>query len=70
LRRTGREAGEVALAATEALVPRRALAGALALSGPAPAWRFLSALKEAAPLDDRRLLVALQLLVESGLLEQ
>jgi 2-polyprenyl-6-methoxyphenol hydroxylase-like FAD-dependent oxidoreductase len=68
LRRGAREPDPANLARIEALAPRRALAAALeALRTPQPAHAILSALRDAAPLDDRRLLVALQLLVEDGL---
>ena len=69
LRRSSRDPADSALAPAEALVPRRAVAAALALPGSEEAHLFLSALRQAAPLEDRRLLAALQLLVESGLLE-
>jgi flavin-dependent dehydrogenase len=53
----------------EALLPPRALAAVLERAHtPAPAHVLLDALRAAAPLGDRRLLVALQLLVESGAL--
>ena len=68
LRRGAREPDATSLARIEALAPRRALAVALErLREPQPAHAVLSALRDAAPLDDRRLLVALQLLVEDGL---
>jgi flavin-dependent dehydrogenase len=51
----------------ESLLPRRAVEAALeALSTPQPAHAVLTALRRAAPLDDRRLLIGLQLLVERG----
>jgi flavin-dependent dehydrogenase len=67
LRSTGRDHDESAMAPAEALLPRRALSAAL--SSPGPAHKVLTTLKRAAPLDDRRLLVGLQVLVESGLLD-
>jgi flavin-dependent dehydrogenase len=58
-----------ALWPAEALVPPRALRSALAgLSSPQPAHALLARLKALAPLGDRRLLVGVQLLVESGVL--
>jgi hypothetical protein len=59
------------LAPIEALLPRRALSAALeAIVRPKPAHDVLSLLRHDAPLDDRRLLVGLQLLVESGLAQR
>jgi hypothetical protein len=50
-------------------VPPRAIASALAVvRGPTPAHVVLAALREAAPLGDRRLLVGLQMLVAAGAL--
>jgi flavin-dependent dehydrogenase len=68
LRRGPREWNAAGLARIEALAPRRAVAAALeSLRTPQPAHAVLTALRASAPLDDRRLLVALQLLVEGGL---
>ncbi len=59
------------MAPIEALLPRRAIAAALELlAAPQPAHAVLSRLRQAAPLDDLRLLVGLQLLVESGLVRR
>jgi flavin-dependent dehydrogenase len=63
----GSSASRASLAAAEALVPPRAVASAIAsLTTPTPAHVVLSALRAAAPLEDGRLLVALQTLVTSG----
>jgi flavin-dependent dehydrogenase len=68
LRATGEPRPE-ALWAAEALLPPRALRAALASSSsPRPAHAILSELKALAPIGDRRLLVAVQLLVERGVL--
>jgi flavin-dependent dehydrogenase len=65
----GEKLARAALAPVEALVPPRALASMLAsMDAPTPAHVLLSKLKEAAPLGDRRLLVGLQRLVETGAL--
>ena len=59
------------LAPVEALVPPRAIASMLAsMEENAPAHVFLSRLRDAAPLGDRRLLVGLQLLVQTGVLRE
>jgi flavin-dependent dehydrogenase len=59
-----------ARAAAEALVPPRAIAAGLAAARmPVKAHVILETIRDAAPLDDKRLLVGLQLLVESGALE-
>jgi flavin-dependent dehydrogenase len=62
-------ASPAALARAEALIPPRAISTTLAaMHGPAPAHVLLAALRESAPVGDRRLLVGLQLLVASGAL--
>ena len=68
LQRGERKPDAPALARAEALLPRRALTAALELlRDPQPAHAVLAEMRRAAPLDDRRLLVGLQLLVEDGL---
>jgi flavin-dependent dehydrogenase len=68
LRRADRKPDAASEALVEALLPRRAVEVALdTLSTPQPAHAVLSALRRVAPLDDRRLLIGLQLLVEQGL---
>jgi flavin-dependent dehydrogenase len=67
--RRGDLVSPLALARAEALVPPRAIAATLAaVREPTPAHLLLAALRETAPLGDRRLLVGLQLLVDSGAL--
>jgi flavin-dependent dehydrogenase len=62
-------ASPAALARAEALVPPRAIATTLAaVQAPTPAHVVLAALRESAPIGDKRLLVGLQLLVDSGAL--
>jgi flavin-dependent dehydrogenase len=62
-------ASPMALARAEALVPHRAIATTLAaVHAPTPAHLLLAALRESAPLGDKRLLVGLQLLVDAGAL--
>jgi flavin-dependent dehydrogenase len=62
-------ASPAALARAEALVPPRAIATTLAaVHVPTPAHLLLAALRERAPLGDKRLLVGLQLLVDAGAL--
>jgi hypothetical protein len=62
-------ASPTALARAEALVPHRAIATTLAaVHAPTPAHLLLAALRENAPLGDKRLLVGLQLLVDAGAL--
>jgi flavin-dependent dehydrogenase len=62
-------ASPAALARAEALVPHRAIATTLAsVHAPTPAHVLLAALRESAPLGDKRLLVGLQLLVDAGAL--
>src|SRR5216683_1250303 len=56
-----------AAAPVEALLPRGAIAAALeSLRKARPAHEALSALRDAAPIGDRRLLVGLQMLLEQG----
>jgi len=63
----GREPAPDAIAPLEALLPPRAIRAVLErLARPCPAHEALAALRDAAPLGDRRLLVGLQLLVEGG----
>lgn len=67
--RRGSRPSRAELASVEALVPPRAIASTLVAVGTAtPAHAILSKLREAAPLDDRRLLVGLQMLVAVGAL--
>jgi flavin-dependent dehydrogenase len=62
-------AAPAALAAAEAVVSPRAIAAALAAARElSPAHTVLTAMREAAPLEDKRLLVAVQLLIEAGVL--
>jgi len=68
LRRDGKPSRE-ALAPVEALVPPRVIASTLVeVRAATPAHAILSRLREAAPIGDRRLLVALQMLVGAGAL--
>jgi flavin-dependent dehydrogenase len=69
LLRRGPTPSFAALARVEALVPPRAVASVLdAVAEATPANALLSRLREVAPLGDRRLLVGLQRLVETGAL--
>ncbi len=69
LLRQGTDGGRASLAKVEALLPPRAIVSTLAVvKGPTPAHVVLSALRDAAPLGDRRLLVGLQMLVAAGAL--
>ncbi|UQA59563.1 tryptophan 7-halogenase [Polyangium aurulentum] len=65
----GREPAADVIAPIEALLPPRAIRAVLErLARPCPAHEALAALRDAAPLGDRRLLVGVQLLVEAGFL--
>jgi flavin-dependent dehydrogenase len=65
----GTRPGAAELACVEALLPPRAIASMLeAIDAPTPAHVVLARQREAAPLGDRRLLVALQRLVAIGAL--
>jgi flavin-dependent dehydrogenase len=67
LRRADHKSDADSKALIESLLPRRAVEAALeALSTPQPTHAVLTELRRAAPLDDRRLLIGLQLLVEHG----
>jgi flavin-dependent dehydrogenase len=67
----GRPSGRDALAPVEALLPRRAIAAVLdLLRTPQHAHVAMRALRDHAPLPDRRLLVGLQALVERAPLER
>jgi flavin-dependent dehydrogenase len=69
LLRHGERQSPAALASVEALLPPRAIASALAaVEAPTAAHVVLAALREAAPLGDRRLLVGLQKLVAASAL--
>ncbi|MRG92741.1 FAD-dependent oxidoreductase [Polyangium spumosum] len=67
----GREPDPRAIASIEALVPPKALASTLDfLRTPRPAHEALAALRSAAPLGDRRLLLGLQALAVVGILDE
>jgi len=69
LRRPGRAVSRGALGGAEAVVSPRAVAAALAAARElSPAHRVLGAMRENAPMEDKRLLVAVQLLIEAGAL--
>ena len=67
LRWHGVEPDPAAIAPVEKLLPPRAIRSLLdRLRRPAPPHEALGALRDAAPLGDRRVLVGLQMLVEGG----
>jgi flavin-dependent dehydrogenase len=59
------------LARVEALIPPRAIAKALrSVRGPTPAHLVLETIREASPLGDKRCLIGLEMLIDSGALDR